>query len=159
MSSCLKKYAALAMACIMLLTTACAAGNADDYEISEALLGNVEAEQLSSNRFTQMEPEGTKPLPEYQLEGYTLVAENDKLALYVKEKIAGIRVVNKESGFVWGALENEDPDNLNNTWSAFAQSVVSISYMDSTGGLKQVGAGNKNADCEFDYFENTLASN
>ena len=154
MSSCLKKYAALAMACIMLLTSACAAGNADDYEISEALLGNVEAEQLSSNRFTQMEPEGTKPLPEYQLEGYTLVAENDKLALYVKEKIAGIRVVNKESGFVWGALENEDPDNLNNTWSAFAQSVVSISYMDSTGGLKQVGAGNKNADCEFDYFEN-----
>lgn len=154
MSSCHKKIAALAMAGILLLTTACSANIIDDYEISEALLGNVEVEQLSSNRFTQLEPEGTKPLPQYSAEGYTLVAENDRLALYVKEEIAGIRVVNKESGFVWGALENEDPDNLNNTWSAFAQSVVSISYMDATGSIKQVGAGNKNAECTFQYFEN-----
>ena len=154
MSSCLKRVAALAMAGILLLTTGCTAGITDDYQITEALLGNVEVEQLSSNRFTQLEPEGTKPLPEYQLEGYTLVAENDQLALYVKEEIAGIRVVNKESGYVWGALENEDPEDLNDTWGSFAQSIVSISYMDATGALKQVGAGHKNADCEFEYFDN-----
>ena len=100
MSSCHKKIAALAMACLMLLTTACAANIQDDYVVSQALLGSVEVEQLSSNRFTQLEPEGTKPLPEYKLEGFTLVAENDKLGLYVKEDIASIRVVNKESGYV-----------------------------------------------------------
>lgn len=154
MSSCHKRIAALAMAGVMLLTTACASEVTNDYQISEALLGSVEVEQLSSNRFTQLEPEGTKPLPEYKLEGYTLVAENDKLALYIKEEIAGIRVVNKQSGYVWGALENEDPESLNNTWSAFAQSVVSISYMDSTGAIKQMGAGDKKADCKFQYFEN-----
>lgn len=154
MSSCRKRIAALAMAGMMLLTTACASNITDDYQISEALLGSVEVEQLSSNRFTQLEPEGTKPLPQYPKDGYTLVAENDKLALYIKEEIAGIRVVNKESGFVWGALENEDPENLNNTWSAFAQSVVSISYMDATGSLKQIGAGGKGAKCKFEYFEN-----
>ena len=154
MSSYLKKIAPLAMAGVMLFTTACGTKITDDYEISEALLGNVDMEQLSSNRFTQLEPEGTKPLPEYKLDGYTLVAENDKLALFVKEEIASIRVLNKESGYVWGALENEDPENLNNTWSSFAQSVVSISYMDETGAIKQIGAGNKNADCEFDYFDN-----
>jgi hypothetical protein len=142
------------LAGVMLLTAGCTADITDDYEISEALLGNVEVEQLSSNRFTQLEPEGTKPLPEYKLEGYTLAAENDKLALYVKEEIAGIRVVNKESGYVWGALENEDPDDLNDTWGAFAQSVVSIAYMDSTGATKQTGAGHKNAKCKFKYFEN-----
>lgn len=153
MSSCHKKIAALAMVCLMLLTTACAANIQDDYVVSQALLGSVEVEQLSSNRFTQLEPEGTKPLPEYNLEGFTLVAENDKLGLYVKEDIASIRVVNKESGYVWGALENEDPDNLNDIWAAFAQSVVSISYMDSTGSIKQIGAGHKNANCEFRYFD------
>lgn len=154
MSSCLKRIAVLTLAGIMLLTTACAANIVDDYEITEALLGDVEVEQLSSNRFTQLEPEGTKPLPEYTLEGFTLVAENDNLALYVKEDIASIRVVNKASGYVWGALENEDPENLNDTWASFAQSVVSIGYMDSTGAIKQVGAGHKNADCDFDYFDN-----
>ena len=142
------------MAGIMIFTSGCAANIADGYAVSEALLGSVEVEQLSSNRFTQLEPEGTKPLPEYQLEGYALVAENENLALYVKEEIAGIRVVNKESGYVWGALENEDPENLNNTWGAFAQSIVSISYMDITGALKQIGAGYKDAECEFEYFEN-----
>lgn len=153
MSSYLKRIAVLALAGMMLLTSACAANIKDDYVISEALLGSVEVEQLSSNRFTQLEPEGTKPLPEYPLEGYTLVAENDRLALYLKEDIASIRVVNKESGYVWGALENEDPDNLNATWASFAQSVVSIAYMDSTGAIKQIGAGHKNAECEFDYFD------
>lgn len=141
------------MACLMLLTSACTANVKDDYVVSQALLGNVEVEQLSSNRFTAMEPEGTKPLPEYKLDGYTLVAENDKLALYLKEEIASIRVVNKESGYVWGALENEDPDNLNHTWASFAQSVVSISYMDSTGSVKQIGAGHEDAEREYDYFD------
>lgn len=154
MSSCRKRILALAVAAIMLLSCGCGANIADDYTVTEALLGNVEVEQLSSNRFTQLEPEGTKPLPEYSLEGFTLVAENSVLALYVKEEIASIRIVNKESGYVWGALENEDPENLNDTWGAFAQSVVSIAYMDSSGAIKQVGAGHKNAECEFDYFEN-----
>ena len=148
-----KRIVVLAMVCLILLTTACGANVKDDYVVSQALLGNVEVEQLSSNRFTQLEPEGTKPIPEYKLEGYTLVAENDKLALYVKEEVAGIRVVNKESGYVWGALENEDPEDLNHTWASFAQSVVSISYMDSTGASKQIGAGNKNAECDFTYFD------
>ena len=153
MCSCLKRIAVLAIACLMLFTSACRANITDDYVISEALLGNVEIEQLSSNRFTQLEPEGTKPIPEYKLDGFTMVTENDKLALYLKEDIASIRVVNKESGYVWGALESEDPDNLNQTWESFAQSVVSIAYMDSTGSIKQIGAGHKNAKCEFEMIE------
>ena len=154
MSSYLKKAALLALVLVLLLTTACTANVKSDYVVSQALLGNVEVEQLSSNRFTQLEPEGTKPLPEYKLEGYTLVAENQKLALYVKEAVASIRVVNKESGFVWGALESDDPENLNQTWESFAQSVVSITYMDMTGAAKQIGAGHKNATREFTYFDN-----
>ncbi len=144
----------LAMACLMLLTAGCFTIVEDDYVVKEALLGNVEVEQLSSNRFTQLEPESTKPLPEYTLEGYTQVAENEYLALYVKEDISSIRVLNKKSGFVWGALENEDPENLNQTWASFAQSVVSIAYMDATGTIKQIGAGHKDTECDYQYFDN-----
>ena len=153
MSSCRKRIAAFAAAAALLLS-GCGAQSGDDYTVTEALLGSVEVEQLASNRFTQLEPEGVKSLPQYSLDGYTLAAENDCLALYIKEETASIRVVNKESGYVWGALENEDPENLNNTWVAFAQSVVSISYMDSSGAIKQMGAGYKDAECEFEYFDN-----
>lgn len=149
-----KRIAAFVLAAVMLLSSGCGVTVQDDYTVTEALLGEVEVEQLSSNRFTQLEPEGTKPLPEYSLEGYALVAENEKLALYLKEEIASIRVVNKESGFVWGALEEEDPEDLNDTWGAFAQSVVSISYMDISGAIKQIGAGYKKAQREYVYLPN-----
>lgn len=155
MSSYRKSLAVFALAGLMAFSAGC--GNntkADDYEVTDALLGDVDEEQLSSNRFTQLEPEGTKPLPEYKLEGYTLVAENEKLALFIKEEIATIRVLNKESGYVWGALENEDPEDLNKTWGSFAQSVVSISYMDVTGAIKQIGAGHEDAERTFSYSDN-----
>lgn len=156
MSSYLKRFAALGLAGIMLFSTGCSEidSSQNGYEITEALLGDVDDEQLSSNRFTQMESTEEKALPEYKLDGYTLVAENENLALYVKEEKASIRVLNKKSGYVWGALENEEPENLNKTWESFAQSVVSISYMDSTGATKQIGAGHEDANCKFDYFEN-----
>ena len=151
-----KRVIALCMAGMMLCMAGCGATSTGDYQVTEALLGNVDAEQLSSNRFTQLEPDGTKALPEYKLDGYTLVAENENLALYVKEEIASLRVLNKKSGYVWGALENEDPDNLNKTWGSFAQSIVSIEYIDSTGATKQIGAGHEDATRTFTYEENSL---
>ena len=154
MYSCSKRLLVLCMAGAMLFTAGCGSTSNGDYQITEALLGTVDSEQLSSNRFTQLESDGTKALPEYKLDGYTLVAENEKLALYIKEELATIRVLNKESGYVWGALEIEDPENLNKTWASFAQSVVSISYIDSTGATKQIGAGHEDATCEFRYEDN-----
>jgi len=155
-SSCLKKLLAFGMAGCMMFCVGCNGSKAtsSDYEITEALLGEVDNEQLSSNRFTQLEPAGEKSLPKYSLESFNLVTENKKLALYVKEDIASIRVLNKETGFVWGALEEEDPENLNDSWGSFAQSVVSISYMDSTGATKQIGAGHEDAKRKFIYNDN-----
>lgn len=156
MSSCLKKILAFGMAACMIFSVGCSGrkSTSSDYEITEALLGEVDNEQLSSNRFTQMEPSGDKALPQYSLDGFTLVTENEKLALYVKESVASIRVLNKASGYVWGALEVEDPENLNDSWGSFAQSVVSITYMDSTGATKQIGAGHEDAVRKYTYNDN-----
>lgn len=156
MSSCLKRLFAFGMAACMMFSVGCSGSKAtsSDYEITEALLGEVDNEQLSSNRFTQVEPSGEKALPNYALDGFNLVTENEKLALYVKEEIASIRVLNKENGFIWGALEVEDPENLNDSWGSFAQSVVSIVYMDSTGATKQIGAGHEDAVRKFTYNDN-----
>ena len=141
--------------CMILLCSGC--GNDADagkYNIEESLVGDVDIAQLSSNRFTQLDSSTQKPLPSYGLDGYKLVCENENLALYIDEEIASIRVADKKSGYVWGALTEKDPENLNKTWTSFAQSVVSISYMDKTGSTKQIGAGHSSAKCKYKYTDN-----
>ncbi len=141
--------------CIALLCCAC--GNDSDvgkYSVSGSLVGEVDIQQLSSNRFTQLDSNSDKPLMNYGLEGYKFVCENENLALYIDEEIASIRVVDKKSGYVWGALEEKDPEDLNNTWGAFANSVVSISYMDRTGATKLIGAGSNKSKCKYEYIDN-----
>ena len=151
----LRRTAALGLAGCLLLSAGCGEGGIADsgYEVTEALLGQVDQEQLSSNRFTQLEPEGEKSLPGYGLEGYRQVAENEKLTLYLNEEKASVRVADRATGYVWGALENEETEDLNQTWKSFAQSVVSISYMDATGAVKQIGAGHGKASRKYTYQE------
>ena len=109
----------------------------------------------SSNLYTHLNDE-TKPnsLEGMTLEGYALLAENDKLALYLREESASIRVVDKKSGYVWGALRQDKPEDLNKTWSAFANSIVSIQYYDEVGSISRSGAGHQDNKCTFEKTAN-----
>ena len=145
----------LMILCVVLSCCGCGSkSTVGRYSVSGTLVGVVDVEQLASNRFTQLESDGQKPLPNYGLEGYKLVCENENLALYINENVASVRVVNKSNGYVWGALATEDPENLNDTWGGFAQSVVSISYMDKTGATKLMGAGSEKAKRKYKYLDN-----
>jgi hypothetical protein len=63
--------------------------------------------------------------------GYRKAAENDRLALYVNPATLGIRVANKETGYVWhGALDEKD-EKLNQTWQAFFESGLTVEVMDA----------------------------
>ncbi len=104
----------------------------------------------TSNLYTHLNPEGgSEVLEGMTLEGYELVTQTDTLALYLREESASIRVVNLQNGYVWGALRQDKPDDLNKTWSSFANSVVSIKYYDEAGSLAQIGAGHKDNKCKF----------
>lgn len=109
----------------------------------------------SSNLYTHINDE-TKPeaLEGMTLEGYELIGENEKLALYLREESASIRVVDKKSGYIWGALRQDKPDDLNKTWSAFGNSIVSILYYDEVGSTAKTGAGHEDNQCEFEKIEN-----
>ena len=108
----------------------------------------------SSNRYTHVDDHNLPSVLEgMNTDGYTLVAENDLLALFIREEVASIRVVNKQSGYVWGALREDDPDDLNRTWASFASSIVSIKYYDETGNITQIGAGHRDNKCTFEYVD------
>lgn len=64
---------------------------------------------------------------------YVLAAENATFRLYVNHTTLAFKVVDKRNGYIWHSNldEIEEGDRLNKTWRAFAQSGVSIDYLDS----------------------------
>jgi hypothetical protein len=63
---------------------------------------------------------------------FDLVAENEIFQLYVDETTIAFKVLDKRSGYVWNSNLDEkgEDDRLNRTWTAFAQSGISIDYLD-----------------------------
>jgi hypothetical protein len=63
---------------------------------------------------------------------YQLVAENETFQLYLNETSLAFKVVDKRSGYIWNSNldEKAEGDRLNKTWTAFAQSGISIDYLD-----------------------------
>ncbi|MCB9136454.1 MAG: hypothetical protein H6636_13585 [Anaerolineales bacterium] len=63
---------------------------------------------------------------------YEMVGENDTFQLYANQANLSFKVVDKRNGYVWSSNLDEkvDGDRLNKTWTAFAQSGISINYLD-----------------------------
>ena len=116
------------------------------------IIGKVDSEALKSNRFTHTDADSDRVLPQLSTDGFSLVTENDWLALYLREQYASIRVVDKKTGYVWGALPEDMPEDLNEMWALFGNSVVSLECIDSTGMTKQTSAGQADALRSYDML-------
>ena len=108
-----------------------------------------------SNRFTH-KIDNTIDTVVYGLDGFTLVTENENLALYINEEQASIRLQNKENGYVWGGISAAQAENMNDTWTAFANSIVSIEYLNTGANIQKIGCGDDNAVTEFSYKGNKV---
>lgn len=150
-----KRMISAALAAVLAASLAgCAQKKAPESNVNGAASYSGDT-SVSSNRYTHMDDaNGASGLTDMTLDGYTLVARSDSLELYVREKTASIRVVNRENGYIWGALRQDKPVDLNKTWASFGNSIVSIKYYDETGNVTQIGAGHADNTCEFEYTEN-----
>lgn len=108
-----------------------------------------------SNRFTHMQDTKIDTV-KYDLNGFKLVGENANLAFYIRESDTSIRILNKKNGYVWGALTDEESHEMNETWAAFADSLVSIEYLNTGANLQKIGAGDSTASRSFSYEDNKV---
>lgn len=147
--------AAAAAAALVLSMTACASSQPQVQQGASSQAAFSGSAAVTSNRYTQVaDTTGPSMLEGMTLEGYEKIAESDHLELYLRKESASLRVVNKENGYVWGALRQDKPENLNKTWSSFGNSIVSIKYFDETGNIIQMGAGHEDNTCTYDMTEN-----
>lgn len=97
---------------------------------------------VSSLRYTQPETyQGGNPNRLAELTGFEKKFENEKLALYYSEGTAGIRVLNKTTGYVWGGLAEEKPENMNKNWSSMGNSLVTIDYFNANYQSNRISMG------------------
>ncbi|MFC5649904.1 DUF5696 domain-containing protein [Paenibacillus solisilvae] len=61
-------------------------------------------------------------------EEYVKVAENDRLILYLKEANLAIRLIEKQSGYVWNSVIEDKDSQDNEAWKNFMASGLSIDY-------------------------------
>jgi hypothetical protein len=101
---------------------------------------SVSHAELLSNRYTRPEP-AAEQAGELRLDGFERILENETFAVYLRQKIGGIRLVDKSNGYVWGCLAEDKPDNLNKKWSALGNSLIAIDVYDENGSLSSIGAG------------------
>ncbi|BAJ64661.1 DUF5696 domain-containing protein [Anaerolinea thermophila] len=75
---------------------------------------------------------------------YRLVAENETYRLFVDFERLAFKVVDRRSGYVWHSNLDEvtREDRLNKTWTAFAQSGISIDYLDQKATPKRASITN-----------------
>ena len=93
-------------------------------------------------------PQRTAGASTLQLEeippSYQQMAENDSFQLYVDPSTLAFKLLDKRSGYLWhsGIDELIEGDRLNKSWRAFAQSGVSIEYLDEKAVNKRVSLTN-----------------
>ncbi|KUK46654.1 MAG: hypothetical protein XD73_0472 [Anaerolinea thermophila] len=89
--------------------------------------------EITTNQYTQPDEINTD-WQNYQdiPESFVQLAENENFILYANEESLAIKVFDKRSGYVWHSNldQKEEEDRLNKTWTAFAQSGISIDYLD-----------------------------
>lgn len=94
---------------------------------------------LSSSLFTQEESNTVYHQEELNFEGFNEKLSNDKLALYTKIPGGAIRVVNKETGFVWCSdVYNESYLGQNVAFANRVNSAFILTYRDSNSKPKEV---------------------
>lgn len=108
------------------------------------------AEEASTNRHTTYTPP-MAVTQQLNTEGFQKKMESDILELWYKEDSASVRIVDKRSGYIWGCLKEEKPEGLNKTWSAFANSLCTVTYFDDQNVEKSIALSESGINSTFEW--------
>lgn len=122
-----------------------------DKKDDQLLLPDTTTIESMSNRRTQ--PEGKSEPVKNTLtnEGYEIVLENDRLALWFNEDTASVQITDKRSGYIWGTVGEEAID-LSRRWESMARSLFTIEYYDEENNESRISLSDSSAyfNCHID---------
>ena len=100
---------------------------------------------LESGLFTQEDDLTVYNQGEIDYTDFEFKIQNDKLALYTNPDTGAIRLLNKETGFVWASdILDDDDDEITNAIYKIAESAFTVKYLTSDNAIKEFYAIDKN---------------
>lgn len=104
----------------------------------------LRADTMEANSNRQVHPFSTEESESrFDLEGFEKAAESAETELWLNKEWNTIRLKNKRTGYIWGALPVQEAEGLNKTWNSYGNSIAAIECFDESGVEKRYGmAGN-----------------
>jgi hypothetical protein len=93
-------------------------------------------------------------------DSFTLVGENALFQLYANPETLAFKLLDKRSGYIWHSNLDEvgEDDQLNRTWTAFAQSGISIDYLDQKATDERASITNAEHTLDFEPINQGFAA-
>lgn len=93
--------------------------------------------------------------PQQIPDAFALVGENELFQLYANQITLAFKVVDKRSSYIWHSNLDEkgEEDRLNKTWTAFAQSGISLDYLDQKAIKERVSISDSENTIDFQLVD------
>ena len=112
--------------------------------------------ETRSNRHTQPESQAPAPANHLGLEGFEKKLENGRLEVWFEENAAAIRVVDKDSGYIWGGLSDDETEEMNDQWADMAVSLLTLEYYNANNNVKKISLSSEEAQTAYSWDSETM---
>ena len=100
----------------------------------------LRADTMEANSNRQVHPFSDEEVASrFGLEGFELAAESADAELWLSREWNTVRLRNKHTGYVWGALPVEDAEGLNTSWNNYGNAIAAVECFDESGVSKRYG--------------------
>lgn len=110
--------------------------------------------EANSNRQVHPFSEETVVSP-FTTEGFEKVGQTDELEVYLHREEGALRIMDRRTGYLWGAVSTGEAEGLNSTWRCYANGLVSIECFNSEGVESRLAIG-KDGVASYTLLENGL---
>ncbi len=124
----------------------------ETYEKKEFELPDTSAMEVGSSRHTQYDAASPVDCP-LSVEGFEKKLETKYLEVWFRAESHAFRIVDKRSGYIWGALAEDKPEGLNQMWSSFANGLCSFEYFDVNDTAQRVGPGTFGVTAKYQWSQ------
>lgn len=151
------RVGALLLVCALALTSVFAATGQEPeqppaVQSAMPLTGGL----LEANSNRQVHPFSTdKVVSQFTTEGFEQIGETGALAIYLNREEAALRIMNQETGYLWGGLPVGEAEGLNSTWRCYGNGLVSIECFSAEGVESRISIG-KDGRAEYQPIDGGL---